>query len=375
MTGQWISFPRLQGEVSRQAHADLPAGSYEREMGRDGFSGPASHFYHRHPPTGWSSFNGPLKPRAFDSNSLNQPATSLWDAALLFSNESCRIRTCTVKTAPDHLVRNGDGDELLFVHRGEGAFFCDFGHLDYREGDYLLIPRGTMWRFQPASDTRLLLIESSQASIGLPEKGLLGSHAIFDPAILDTPEIDDLFIRQQTEEQSRVLVKRHNRLTTIAYPFNPLDAIGWKGDLAVCRLNVADIRPVMSHRYHLPPSVHSTFVTDQFVVCTFCPRPMETDPGALKVPFFHSNDDFDELIFYHKGEFFSRDNISPGMLTLHPSGFPHGPHPKALATGQQGDRTTTDEIAVMIDSRDALKVSDEASRVEWEGYVDSWKEV
>jgi len=232
-----------------------------------------------------------------------------------------------------------------------------------------------MWRFQPASDTRLLLIESSQASIGLPEKGLLGSHAIFDPAILDTPEIDDLFIRQQTEEQSRVLVKRHNRLTTIAYPFNPLDAIGWKGDLAVCRLNVADIRPVMSHRYHLPPSVHSTFVTDQFVVCTFCPRPMETDPGALKVPFFHSNDDFDELIFYHKGEFFSRDNISPGMLTLHPSGFPHGPHPKALATGQQGDRTTTDEIAVMIDSRDALKVSDEASRVEWEGYVDSWKEV
>ena len=375
MTGQWISFPRLQGEVSRQAHADLPAGSYEREMGRDGFSGPASHFYHRHPPTGWSSFNGPLKPRAFDSNSLNQPATSLWDAALLFSNESCRIRTCTVKTAPDHLVRNGDGDELLFVHRGEGAFFCDFGHLDYREGDYLLIPRGTMWRFQPASDTRLLLIESSQASIGLPEKGLLGSHAIFAPAILDTPEIDDLFIRQQTEEQSRVLVKRHNRLTTIAYPFNPLDAIGWKGDLAVCRLNVADIRPVMSHRYHLPPSVHSTFVTDQFVVCTFCPRPMETDPGALKVPFFHSNDDFDELIFYHKGEFFSRDNISPGMLTLHPSGFPHGPHPKALATGQQGDRTTTDEIAVMIDSRDALKVSDEASRVEWEGYVDSWKEV
>mgnify|MGYP001457533088 FL=1 len=375
MTGQWISFPRLQGEVSRQAHADLPAGSYEREMGRHPFSGPASHFYHRHPPTGWSSFNGPLKPRAFDSNSLNQPATSLWDAALLFSNESCRIRTCTVKTAPDHLVRNGDGDELLFVHRGEGAFFCDFGHLDYREGDYLLIPRGTMWRFQPASDTRLLLIESSQASIGLPEKGLLGSHAIFDPAILDTPEIDDLFIRQQTEEQSRVLVKRHNRLTTIAYPFNPLDAIGWKGDLAVCRLNVADIRPVMSHRYHLPPSVHSTFVTDQFVVCTFCPRPMETDPGALKVPFFHSNDDFDELIFYHKGEFFSRDNISPGMLTLHPSGFPHGPHPKALATGQQGDRTTTDEIAVMIDSRDALKVSDEASRVEWEGYVDSWKEV
>ena len=101
-------------------------------------------------------------------------------------------------------------------------------------------------------------------------------------------------------------------------PFNPLDAIGWHGDLSVVRINVRDIRPLMSHRYHLPPSAHTTFVADRFVVCTFVPRPFETDPGAIKVPFFHNNDDYDEVIFYHAGDFFSRDNIHPGMVTLHP---------------------------------------------------------
>ena len=104
------------------------------------------------------------------------------------------------------------------------------------------------------------------------------------------------------------------------------------------RLNVADIRPVNSHRYHLPPSAHSTFVSERFVVSTFVPRPFETDPDALKVPFFHSNEDYDEVIFYHAGEFFSRDHIEPGTMTFHPSGFTHGPHPKALTkmlkTGQ-----------------------------------------
>ena len=123
------------------------------------------------------------------------------------------------------------------------------------------------------------------------------------------------------------------------------------------KLNWRDIRPMMSHRYHIPPSVHSTFVADRFVVCTFVPRPIESDPGALKVPFFHSNDDFDEVIFYHAGEFFSRDNIKPGMVTFHPNGFTHGPHPKAFAAGAKAAKTMTDEVAVMIDARDPLDMS------------------
>jgi homogentisate 1,2-dioxygenase len=139
------------------------------------------------------------------------------------------------------------------------------------------------------------------------------------------------------------------------------------------RLNWRAIRPLMSHRAHLPPSAHTTFASKRFVVATFCPRPMESDPGALKVPFFHSNDDYDEVIFYHAGEFFSRDNIHPGMITLHPSGFTHGPHPKAFETGARGARAETNEVAVMIDARDALDVADLPAGVEWPGYVDSWK--
>ena len=129
----------------------------------------------------------------------------------------------------------------------------------------------------------------------------------------------------------------------------------------------------MSHRYHLPPSAHTTFMAGRFVVCTFVPRPFETDPGALKVPFFHNNDDYDEVLFYHAGEFFSRDNIHPGMMTLHPCGFTHGPHPKALEKAFEQSAPGTNEVAVMIDTRDALHVADDASAVEWPGYVDSWK--
>ena len=128
----------------------------------------------------------------------------------------------------------------------------------------------------------------------------------------------------------------------------------------------------MSHRYHIPPSVHSTFVTERFVVCTFVPRPIESDPGALKVPFYHSNDDYDEVIFYHRGEFFSRDNIKPGMMTFHPSGFTHGPHPKAFAAGAKAAKDSTDEVAVMIDARDGLDLQAAACTTEVTGYAESW---
>jgi len=169
-----------------------------------------------------------------------------------------------------------------------------------------------------------------------------------------------------------VRVKHRSEMSTITYPFNPLDAVGWKGNLTALKLNWRDIRPVMSHRYHIPPSVHSTFVADRFVVCTFVPRPIESDPGALKVPFFHSNDDFDEVIFYHAGEFFSRDNIKPGMVTFHPNGFTHGPHPKAFAAGAKAAKTMTDEVAVMIDARDPLDMSPQAETTEVKTYAESW---
>jgi homogentisate 1,2-dioxygenase len=370
---KWITHPRVEGTASRQAHADLPKGTYERELGKEGFFGPASHMYHRHPPTGWTGFDGPLRPRAFDTMKLEARASSPWQAVELMHNANARIRSWQAASGMDHLVRNSDGDELLFIHAGSAELFCDYGHLSVGEGDYVVLPRGTMWRLASDGPLHVLLVEATNSSYMLPDKGLVGPHAIFDPAMLDTPVIDDAFRQQQDESEWQVIVKRRNALSSIRYPFNPLDAVGWHGDLAPVRINWRDIRPLMSHRYHLPPSAHTTFVADRFVVCTFVPRPFETDPGALKVPFFHNNDDFDELIFYHAGNFFSRDNIHPGMMTLHPCGFTHGPHPKALENAFQQKAEGTDEVAVMIDTRDALEVTDGAEGVEWQGYVDSWK--
>jgi homogentisate 1,2-dioxygenase len=343
-------------------------------MSKDGFFGPAAFFHHRHPPTGWTEFSGPLRPRAFDLARLPAGAPSPWAAHEVLVNVHCRIRYWQLRGRMPRLARNADGDELLFVHAGNGQLFCDFGRLAVEAGDYVMLPRGTMWRIDTAGALDVLLIEATNSSYQLPEKGLVGNHAIFDPAMLDTPKIDAAFLAQQADDVAwQVEVKRRNAVSLITYPFNPLDAIGWHGELSVVRLNVRDIRPLMSHRYHLPPSAHTTFLAHRFVVCTFAPRPFETDPGALKVPFFHNNDDYEEVIFYHAGDFFSRDNIHPGMVTFHPSGFTHGPHPKALARMFQQSKPGTDEYAVMIDTRDALETGAGAQAVEWSGYVDSWK--
>jgi homogentisate 1,2-dioxygenase len=373
MGKKWISHPRTEGQASRQAHCDLPEGTFERELGREGFFGPASHMYHRHAPTSWSRIEGDVRPRAFDTTHFGAFGPSPWDARQLLFNAHVKFRVWEMTQSMGHLARNADGDELLFIHSGAGRMFCDYGHLELREGDYVVLPRGTMWRLDSAEAMRMLLVEATNGSYMLPDKGLLGPNAIFDQAVLEAPRIDEAFLDQQDENEWVVHVKRRGDITRIAFPYNPLDAVGWKGDLCPVRLNWRDIRPVMSHRYHIPPSAHTTFLGNRFVVCTFVPRPFESDPGALKVPFFHNNDDFDEVIFYHRGEFFSRDNIHPGMVTYHPVGFAHGPHPKALKNAFAPKSESTDEVAVMIDARDGLEIDEQASSVEWEGYVRSWQ--
>jgi homogentisate 1,2-dioxygenase len=370
----WVQFPRIEGKSSRQAHCDLPEGTFEREFGREGFFGPASHIYHAHPPTSWINWEGEQRPRAFDLNHLQPASATPWHAQPVMHNASVRVRFWRTSGAMDHLVVNADGDELLFVHQGSGDLFCDYGRLAFCDGDYIILPRGSMWRVECAEPSAFLMVEATNDGYRLPDKGPVGPHAIFDPAMLDVPQIDEKFKAQQTNTHWKVVIKRHNRFSTVTYPHSPLDAVGWKGDNLVMRINWRDIRPVMSHRFHLPPSIHTTFLAGRFVICTFVPRPIESDPGALKVPFYHSNNDYDEIIFYHKGEFFSRDNIHPGMMTLHPCGFAHGPHPKAFKAGAAAAKKETDEVAVMIDTRDAVEISQEAHGVEWAGYIDSWKE-
>ena len=373
MARNWISSTKVEGRASRQAHADMPGDTFERELGKEGFFGPATHMHHQHPPTGWVKFEGPLQPRAFDTTKLPGAGSTPWEAHALLSNNSTQVRIWTMQESMQNLVRNSDGDELLFIHAGQGDLYCDYGHLAVRDGDYLMLPRSTLWRLESDGPMTILMIEATNSSYTLPDKGLLGPHAIFDPAMLDSPAIDKAFKAQQDNNEWQVIVKRNNQLSTITYPFNPLDAVGWHGDLMPVRINWRDFRPLMSHRYHLPPSAHTTFLANRFVVCTFVPRPFETDPGALKVPFFHNNDDYDEVIFYHAGEFFSRDNIHPGMITFHPCGFTHGPHPKALENALEQKAPGTNEVAVMIDTRDGLNVDQAAESVEWTDYVDSWK--
>ena len=263
--------------------------------------------------------------------------------------------------------RNADGDELMFVHRGTGMIETDFGPLPFEPGDYIVIPRAVTYRILPDTEDNFFLIIESRSEFDQPEKGLLGQHALYDPAVITTPEpaphLDD-----NREWEVRIKVDGEN--SKVVYPFNPLDVVGWKGDLTAWKINMRDIRPVMSHRAHLPPSAHTTFVTQGAVICSFLPRPLEQDPEALRVPFYHRNTDFDEFIFYHAGNFFSRDNIKPGMCTLHPRGIHHGPHPKALAN--QHKAKETEEYAVMLDGLNPMHVLPAGESVEWKDYWMSW---
>ena len=362
-----------QGKHSRQAHRDLPEGTFEHEVGRDGFDGPASHIYHPRPPTGWTSIEGPLRPRAYNLNQVESVKSPFLAPAVL-AGESLKLSFWRTADSMNGLVRNADGDDLIFLHRGALDFYCDFGHLEISQGNYLVIPRGTTWRVETTASIEALLIATIGQRIQAPDRGLLGRHALWDPGVLTTPELNDQF-KQQSDQPWTVTVKRRDQLSTVNFPHNPLDAVGWKGDTVPVCLDVRDLLPVTSHRYHLPPSVHATFECDAALVSTFVPRPFETDPTALKVPFFHSNDDIDEVIFYHDGDFFSRDGIESGHLTFHPNGLVHGPHPNALKKMFEQSQSRTDEYAVMIDAREHLEpVEGEATeKLEVSAYADSWR--
>ena len=363
---QWILIPKVEGTASRQAHADLPADTYERELGKEGFYGafhtdvspPCAHRLVGHQRSTATTCLRYCTARLDATRPLGMPISS--SATTPCSSASGEpIPQWTISPA------TGMATSCSSFTKARETLYCDYGHLPVNAGDYVILPRGTLWRIDRTQPLTVLLLEATGDSYRLPDKGIAGSHAVFDPATLDTPGIDAAFEAQQGESKWKVVVKRRGRLSTITYAYNPLDAVGWHGTLAPVRLNWRDIRPLMSHRYHVPPSVHTTFMAQRFVVCTFTPRPLESDPGALRVPFYHNNDDYDEIIFYHSGEFFSRDNIHPGMFTLHPSGITHGPHPKAFETGKQRTRSETNEVAVMIDVKNAVDVSSAAERIEW----------
>lgn len=359
---QWV-----KGRASRQAHADLPPGTVEEEHGREGFFGATSHLYRTRPPTGWVRIEGPLRPRALDTRKFEGDGDL---PTPLLENADLEIGWWPVPAGtPDRFFCDADGDLLYLIHRGEGRLETEYGPLAYRPGDYLLVPRGTIHRLAAAGSTEILTVEATGGGLALPDRGLLGRHALFDPAIVEVPEPEP---RDETGEFP-VRVLREGQVTTVVYPFHPFTVVGWKGDLAPMRLHVEDIRPVSSARYHLPPSAHTTFVGTNFVVATFAPRPLEEDPSVLRIPFYHRNIDYDEVIFYHRGQFFSRAGIAEGMLTYHPHGIFHGPQPQAVERSREkGPGGRTDEVAVNIDARRPLSVTRAGLALDVEGYDRSW---
>jgi homogentisate 1,2-dioxygenase len=359
-----------KGRIAKATHVGIPADLVEEEHGRAAFAGPVSHLYRTQSPTAWTAVDGPLRPSAYDLN-LITPADDDFETTVLY-NDDLRIAVSHRSTPLPYAVRDADGDQVAYVHHGRGTLQTDYGPLDYAEADYLVIPKGTTHRWVPADDNFLYIIEST-AAVTLPDFGLMGRHAVVDPKVLTTPEPYAEPPRDWAGDGNdhwRVKVKKRQQWTTFTYPFNPFTAVGWAGDLAPYRLHVNDIRPVVSPRYHLPPSVHTTFRCGNFDIATFVPRPFESDPESLRVPFFHANVDNDEVLFYSRGDFFSRKGIGEGWLTLHPAGAPHGPQPGAAE--RAAEKEIADEIAVMVECANPLTVTDEAKVAEDPAYTTSW---
>lgn len=360
-----------QGKPTRQGHKGIPEGHFEEEQGLKGFFGPVSHLIRKKPSTRWTEIQGELKPRLFDLVKLDAGTRQ----QRLFYNKHLNVYMKWVaKAEGDQLQaeRSADGDLMYFCHRGSGELWTEYGLLSYRPGQYLIVPKCIAHVFVAAEQSQFFVVENLTSHYEEPERGIVGRHAIYDPNALTKPDLEMLHERQSSTGKKvlSVQVKHGEEVTTYKYAEDVFDVIGWKGDLYPYGLHMDDMMPLMSHRAHLPPSAHTTFVAREFVICTFLPRPLEEDKDALRVPFYHQNIDYDEILFYHDGDFFSRDGLHAGMLSYHPAGFPHGPHPKAIEKVKA--KTHTDEYAVMLDSRWPLLRDKAMASVEVNDYWKSW---
>ena len=361
-----------QGKPTRQGHKGLPENHFEEEQGLKGFFGPVSHLVRKKPSTRWSSIQGNLKPRLFDLVEISYQ-NNLWQRCLYNTEVAVYMQLLKVSQDVSSAFRNADGDTLYFCHKGEGVILSDYGLLNYKKGHYIVIPKCITHTVCPSKETEFFIIENKTSHFEQPDRGLLGRHALYDQNALGQPDLIELqkHLTKNNMEILKVTVKHEDELTHFTYDECIYDVVGWKGNLYPFTLHMNHIMPVMSHKVHLPPSVHTTFTAKNFVVCSFLPRPLEHDEDALKVPFYHQNIDYDEVLFYHDGDFFSRDGLHSGMMSLHPSGFAHGPHPKAIK--EIFKKTNTTEYAVMLDSRLRLKVDSDLNSLEVSDYWKSWQ--
>lgn len=383
-------FYRQMGRIPHKRHTTFKKsdGTLFREqvMGTKGFSGTQSILYHHYMPTevARSELIGKyvpeyeeqesLKHRHLFTDQIEKKGDALSAREYLLGNDDLLIGTINITEPMKSFYRNGDGDEMLYIHYGTGKIETMFGTLTYRPGDYVIIPIGTIYRVIPDKEqlTKVLLVESF-SQITTPrryrnEYGQLLEHSPFCERDIRGPETLETYDQKGEHE---VITKTRGYLHSHILNHHPLDVEGWDGYLYPWVFNIEDFEPITG-RVHQPPPVHQTFEGHNFVVCSFVPRLYDYHPEAIPAPYYHSNVNSDELLYYVEGNFMSRKGIREGSITLHPSGIPHGPHP-GKTEASIGKKETL-ELAVMIDTFRPLKLVKKAKSIEDEKYMYTWVE-
>lgn len=358
----------------------------EQLISTEGFSDLYSISYHCFPPTLVQAIDTPIdltpkaaievnmQHRAFEGFAIPPHADYLKSRKIVLFNNDCQITLAAPqKGTHQYFYKNSQADEMLFVHQGNGTLLTPYGNLNFKYGDYLIIPRGTTYQIQFETENNRLLIVESYSPIKTPQRyrnhfGQLLEHAPFCERDIRKPELAQP-VKQKGDYL--VFIKKQNFLFPYHYASHPFDVVGWDGYLYPYAFSIHDFEPITG-RVHQPPPVHQTFEAHNFVICSFCPRLFDYHPLAVPAPYHHVNVDSDELLYYVEGDFMSRKNVSKGMITLHPIGIPHGPHPGTIE--KSIGKKETLELAVMIDTFRPLSLTQEAFQIENKDYYLSWLE-
>ena len=364
----------------------------EEVFGTEGFVGPTSTLYHIHPPTqvtGWKALYSTkveyverdvMRMRHLKSMPMPPDGDPVTGRKVLFGNADCEMSVCVPAQPMNYHYKNGMGDECIFIHHGSGTVYSMFGTLPFRPKDYIIIPKGTIYKMvfdDPEKDEpnpRFLVIETCNASHIMPPPRYMSKktsqfleHAPYCERDLNVP---DLPLTYDEAGEFEVRIKAINSVHSYIYDYHPLDVVGWDGCYYPYIFNIDNFSPIVG-RVHMPPPTHQTFEAHNFVICSFCPRMLDFHPLAIPIPYNHSNIDSDEVLYYVEGNYKARKGIEIGSLTLHPQGIPHGPHPGTVE-GALGKKHT-DELAVMCDTFAPLYPTRAALDIDDSTYPESWK--
>ncbi len=358
----------------------------EQLFSTEGFSNDYSLLYHTYAPTLIVKCDEPidvnpevaeekmLKHRSLEGFKIKPEDDYLKSRKAVLVNSDCHIvLAAPTKSMSEYFYKNADADEIIFVHEGSGVLKSCYGELKFSYGDYIVLPRGTIYQIHFDDEKNRLLIIESFHPIRYPKRymskfGQLMEHSPYCERDIRGPE--NLVTHDETGDFI-IKTKKKGLLYGIHYGTHPFDVIGWDGCCYPYIFSIHDFEPITG-RVHQPPPVHQTFETNSFVVCSFVPRLYDYHPDSIPAPYNHSNIDSDELLYYVDGDFMSRKHVTRGMMTLHPAGIPHGPHPGTVEKSIGSKETK--ELAVMIDTFRPLQLTKSALEIENEGYVMSWAE-